>query len=93
MEIQTTIIETAEICEDIEGVEVRSFNIAASGRGQGAKGAVYARRYLVSFDSDQKERVIEAIATKRDALPKNTYRQVKAGYTRLMKVISLGGQE
>jgi len=90
MEIQTTIIETREICEGIEGVEIKSFDIAASGRGQGVKGAVYARRYFVSFDGEQRERIIEAIAAKRGALPKGVDRSEKAAYTRLMKAIAGG---
>ena len=90
MEIQTTIIWTQKICEGIEGVEVRSFDVAASGRGQGRKGAIYASRYLVSFDNGRKDKIIEAITAKREILSKTVHRQEKAAYTRLMKAISRG---
>jgi len=88
MEVQTTIIEAGDICKGIEGVEVRAFDVAASGRGQGKKGAVYSKKYRICFDERQRDKIIEAIALKKDQLPENTYRQIKAGYTRLMKVIA-----
>jgi hypothetical protein len=92
MEIQTTIIGADKICEGIGGVEVESFAVAASGRGQGAKGAVYSRRYVIRFDSESRDRILTDIAARRAALPKDTYRQDKASYTRLMKAIAGGEQ-
>ena len=88
MEVHTTIIDAGDICKGIEGVEVRTFDVAASGRGQGKKGAVYSKNYHIYFDERQRDKIIEAIALKKEQLPENTYRHIKAAHTRLMKVIA-----
>ena len=88
LEVRTTIIDTGDICKGIDGIEVRTFDVAASGRGQGKKGVVYSKNYHIYFNETQKEKIIEAIALKKEQLPENTYRHIKAAYTRLMKAIA-----
>ncbi len=89
-EIKTTIIEAGKICEGIAGVTVEAFDVSASGRGQGVKGAIYSKRYVIRFDDEHRDEILAEIAARREALPANTYRQDKAAYTRLMKAITRG---
>lgn len=87
-EIRTTVMGAAEILTGLDGiVSITKTTTISSGRGQLAKGVKVDGPTIVVLETDKIQEITIAIAQQRADLPDDTYKQVKASYTRLAKQI------